>query len=73
MYQNYIFDFYGTLVDIHTNESKPYLYKKIAGLYASYGAIYTPAEWKKQYIKSSQCWQRLAISIVCPMNATQLN
>ena len=52
MYQNYNFDFYGTLVDIHTNESKPYLYKKIAGLYASYGAIYTPAEWKKQYIKS---------------------
>ena len=58
MYQNYIFDFYGTLADIHTNETKPYLYKKIAALYASYGAIYTPAEWKKQYTQS--CHKRQA-------------
>lgn len=28
MYQNYIFDLYGTLVDIHTNEKKAYLWKK---------------------------------------------
>ena len=28
MYQNYIFDLYGTLVDINTNEGKPYLWKK---------------------------------------------
>ena len=28
MYQNYIFDLYGTLVDIHTNEKKAYLWEK---------------------------------------------
>lgn len=52
MYDNYIFDLYGTLADIHTNENKPYLYKKIAALYASYGASYTPGEWKGQYAAS---------------------
>lgn len=40
MYQNYIFDLYGTLADIHTNESKPYLYKKMAELYSALGASY---------------------------------
>ena len=30
MYQNYIFDLYGTLVDIHTNEKKAYLWKKMS-------------------------------------------
>lgn len=51
MYQNYIFDLYGTLVDINTNESKPYVWKKVAELYAYYGAIYTPAEFKKEYLR----------------------
>lgn len=51
MYQNYIFDLYGTLVDINTNEAKPYLWKKVAELYAYYGAIYTPAEFKKEYLR----------------------
>lgn len=49
MYQNYIFDLYGTLVDIHTNEEKPYLYEKMAGIYSSMGAAYTKKEWKEAY------------------------
>lgn len=51
MYQNYIFDLYGTLVDINTNEGKPYLWKKTAELYAYYGAHYTPSEFKKAYLR----------------------
>ncbi len=51
MYQNYIFDLYGTLVDINTNEGKPYLWKKTAELYAYHGAHYTPAEFKKTYLR----------------------
>ena len=51
MYKNYIFDLYGTLVDINTNESKPYLWKKIVEMYAYYGAFYTPAEFKKAYLR----------------------
>ena len=30
MIQNYIFDLYGTLVDIHTDESMPALWKRMA-------------------------------------------
>lgn len=40
MYKNYIFDLYGTLVDIHTNESKPYLWKKMKLWYDIHGAAY---------------------------------
>ena len=51
MYQNYIFDLYGTLVDINTDESKPYLWKKTAELYAYYGAYYTPKEFRAGYLR----------------------
>lgn len=49
MYDNYIFDLYGTLVDIHTNENKSYLWKKMANLFYSYGAVYSPAECRQAY------------------------
>ena len=51
MYQNYIFDLYGTLADTHTNENKYYLWNKLSAFYSSYGAIYTPGEFKKVYWK----------------------
>ena len=50
-YQNYIFDLYGTLVDIHTNEEKAYLWKNMAEIYSMMGASYTTGELKKQYKK----------------------
>ena len=36
-YQNYIFDLYGTLIDINTNERKPSLWKLMAEFYNVYG------------------------------------
>lgn len=36
-YQNYIFDLYGTLIDISTNERKPSLWKLMAEFYNVYG------------------------------------
>ena len=51
MYNNYIFDLYGTLVDLHTNEDKPYLWNKMAALYSCYGAYYTPSEYRMAYKK----------------------
>lgn len=48
-YKNYIFDLYGTLVDIHTNESKASLWKNMAGVYSMMGAPYTSSELKKRY------------------------
>ncbi len=49
MYKNYIFDFYGTLVYIHTDEQKAELWQKMAALYSCYGADYTPAELQEAY------------------------
>jgi putative hydrolase of the HAD superfamily len=49
MYQNYLFDLYGTLVDIHANEEKMYLWKKMAHYMALQGVVYSPAELKKAY------------------------
>lgn len=51
MYQNYIFDLYGTLVDTHTDEDNDFLHQKLASMYASYGAPYSPEEWIAQYRK----------------------
>ena len=49
MYDNYIFDLYGTLADIRTNEENPYLWKKMTEIYASYGAYYDRGELKKTF------------------------
>ena len=51
MLKNYVFDLYGTLVDIRTNEWKPYLWKKMAEFYGLYGAHYTPKELANAYGK----------------------
>lgn len=48
-YKNYIFDLYGTLVDIHTDESKASLWKKIAVYFSAQGASYTGKELKERY------------------------
>lgn len=49
MYKNYVFDLYGTLVDIRTNESKGYLWKKLSEFYGFYQALYTPMELRKAF------------------------
>ena len=48
-YQNYIFDLYGTLVDIHTDEHSPSFWKNCAALFADYGAAYRYHELKDAY------------------------
>lgn len=49
MYDNYIFDLYGTLVDIRTNEEKAYLWQKMSELYSSLGAAYAPGELRREF------------------------
>ena len=49
MYHNFIFDLYGTLVDIHTNENKPSLWKKLALFYSFQGAAYSGRELLSRY------------------------
>lgn len=48
-YENYVFDLYGTLVDIRTDEDQELLWSKLALFYGYYGAHYTPDELKEEY------------------------
>lgn len=49
MYKNYIFDLYGTLIDINTNEWDMPLWDKMAIYYGYKGAKYTGEELNKAY------------------------
>jgi len=51
MFKNYVFDLYGTLLDIETNEEKADLWDKIAIMYRYKQADYTGKELKEKYIK----------------------
>ena len=48
-YEDYIFDLYGTLVDIHTDEDMPELWEEMAVYYARRGAAYQSEELRKAY------------------------
>ena len=48
-YKHYLFDFYGTLVDIRTDEDDPTLWLYLSRIYAAYGADYQPEDLKKKY------------------------
>ena len=49
LYQNYIFDLYGTLVDIRTDEKQHVLWNKMSLFYGYHGAEYAPEELKASY------------------------
>lgn len=49
-YESYIFDLYGTLVDIRTDEEKEELWNKLALFYGYYDACYTPEELRQRYM-----------------------
>ena len=50
-YDAYLFDLYGTLVDIHTDESKPGFWKKVAAFYRENGADYVPEDLRETYLR----------------------
>jgi putative hydrolase of the HAD superfamily len=51
MYNNYIFDLYGTLVDIHTDEEKAEFWKKLELYFNFHGTSYTSEALKEAYTK----------------------
>lgn len=51
IYQDYIFDLYGTLVDIRTDEEQRMLWDKMRLLYGGHGAVYTAEELRLLYKK----------------------
>lgn len=48
-YDNYIFDLYGTLVDIHTEEGQDSVWEKMSLFMGYYDAVYTSEELQKKY------------------------
>jgi putative hydrolase of the HAD superfamily len=48
-YDNYVFDLYGTLVDIHTEEGDAVVWEKLALFYGYYDALYEPGELEAAY------------------------
>lgn len=59
-YQHFVFDLYGTLVDIHTEEDDPALWEKMALILSFQGARYEADELRWEYLRSVQEQQRLA-------------
>ena len=49
MYTNYIFDLYGTLIDINTDEENIEFWYKLSLFYSFKGAIYEAIELKNSY------------------------
>lgn len=50
-YDTYVFDLYGTLVDIHTEEDDRTLWEKLTMFYGYYGAFYTAEELQTTYVQ----------------------
>ncbi len=48
-YRNYIFDLYGTLVDIHTDEWKDSFWKKVVSIFFCHGAKYDARQLRDSY------------------------
>ena len=51
-YRDCIFDLYGTLVDIHTDETRPALWRMMAARYREHGADYAPGELRDAYFRT---------------------
>ena len=48
-FENYIFDFYGTLAGVHTDETSYSFWEKMTEWYSVFGADYLPEELAKKY------------------------
>ena len=46
------FDLYGTLIDIHTDETKPSVWKAMAAHYAKYGVPCSPHKLRERYLEA---------------------
>ena len=80
LYQDYIFDLYGTLVDMRTDEEQPLLWNKMCLLYGGYGAVYLPEELHvlyKRLVKEKEehakedCARKASIKEECVREASR--
>ena len=57
-YKNCIFDLYGTLVDIHTDELSGALWAQMAAWYGAHGARYLPNDLREAYFETVRRLER---------------
>ena len=66
-YRTCIFDLYGTLVDIHTDENAPQVWEALAAHYSARGAVYRPKELRDAYFRAeigrASCRERMLIQV----------
>lgn len=55
-YKNFVFDLYGTLVDVFTEEDSEQMNEKMAAFFTERGATYTPEQFKDSFRRCSK-WQ----------------
>lgn len=73
MYDNYLFDLYGTLVDIHTEEWDPVLWKKLSYYMHTNGASYQPEKLHERYLQLvSEAEAVAAAALPEPKNALSM-
>ena len=71
--KNIIFDLYGTLIDIRTDEGSDELYERMALLYRCFGAPYDPKDLKQAFFRMTEeeqekiggRWPEPDLRIVC--------
>lgn len=54
MYKNYVFDLYGTLIDLYTDEEKDEFWHKLQLFFSYNGAYFEQEELKETYLKMVQ-------------------
>jgi len=59
-YQHFVFDLYGTLADIHTEEDEPALWEKLALFLCFRGAAFEAADLREQYLRLCGLYQYAA-------------
>lgn len=57
-YQHCVFDLYGTLIDIHTEETLPKLWEAMAVWYREHGADYAPDALREAYFRTVSQMER---------------
>ena len=73
-YPAYIFDLYGTLVDIHTDERRPAFWRQIAAQLSAQGAAYTPQALREAYLRACVAeTTRLAQTGGCPEEEIEID
>lgn len=60
MYKNYLFDLYGTLVDVHTDEENPLLWQRMSILLAMEGVCYSAKALKDKYFRQVAALEKSA-------------